>query len=206
MATFKNFNDYTKAFFTKLENEQMKKGFFLSVVDTIGTMGERIFELGEATDGADIGSYNTTDEIYVSDKASPKKTSRNHSGKNGDKTFKSGKSHKTTYYPSYSEFRFQMGRTSPNVNLNLTGRLYRNFLNSFVPSDKNGNSFVKFSKKAVPKKLGNFEYGIALRQENMDKATGMEAHFGKVIFQMTENEKQKFKETVLFEFNKVIKK
>lgn len=81
---------------------------------------------GKALDGTLIGSYNSTNELYVNPAKSPKVFPPR--GKNGELKFKNGKPHKTGYFPSYRDFRKTIGRKTGIVNLQLSGKMFEDWI------------------------------------------------------------------------------
>jgi len=202
MARFESIDDYVKAMLDRVSGDKAQKGFLLAVQSTIGAMGKRIFEEGKATSGGRIGRYQTKNKpLYVRDFNSPRKGTKK--GKNGNKKFKNGRMHVTTYYNNYSDFRNQMGRRIDTVDLKLSGQLYRNFLNSLEVSNVLGARPVPIPSKATPKKLGTNDWAVVLRPENMAKALGAEERF-KIIFSLTNQERIEFRKTAKFEIIKAV--
>lgn len=174
MSTFNGIQSYAEALKARIASSD---ALLIAVKDITGVIGERIFEEGKAVNG-NIGKYST-EPTYIGDKNSPKAGTKE--GKYGEKEFKDGTPHKTTYYNGgYSEYRSAMGRKNDKVNLNLTGRLETNFLNGIVELDTD-------------------EMGIKLRGENVAKAKGGELRFAKPIFELTKKERARFKKTLSFE-------
>lgn len=202
MAQYRSISDWADAFLKKLSAETIDKAYLLAVQQTIGESGRRIFEQGMAVSGS-IGKYSTSPNLYVSNNNSPRNGTLK--GKNGDRKFLNGKPHKTTFYKSYSDFRSTVGRGSTSVNLVLSGRLYRNYLNS-VDLYKKGAKPVTIPSMITPARFGIFDYAITLRKENMDKARGAEDHFGKKIFRLTKKEREGLKKRVSFELIKALNK
>lgn len=159
------------------DSESFAEVMFLGVKSVQSQMVERIFEDGKNSAGGKIGSYNTTDEIYVSDKSSPKagtkKGKPNSEGKQ--------KNNKTTYYDSYASFRAKQ-RQAAYVDLRLFGRLQSDFSNSPVIK---GNSVV-----------------IAVSKENAGKARGNEDRFDSKIFSPTKDELKVLSKVITFEIKR----
>ncbi len=87
----------------------------------------RIFKDGKDSNGGLIGDYSTK-PFYINPKSETligvKKGNIKPIGKNGQKQFKSGKPHKTSYLAGgYKELRQKTGRQSAKVDLNLSGSL-----------------------------------------------------------------------------------
>lgn len=201
MATFNSIDEWSKYIQRRIEQKLMDDAYKKAVIFTIGKMGSRIFEMGQKSSGGSIGRYSTRNPLYVSNQNSPRNGTLR--GKTGQRKFKNGNTHKTTYYPNYKSFREAMGRETGFVNLRLSGRLYRNFLNSVY------TGLPEASKKAVgkapvlPAMLGKLDYAITLNPENMAKAKGMELKYGK-IFNLTAREKIDFRNMVKFEMIKAL--
>lgn len=202
MSRYGNIDEWAKAFNIKLGSKESEQAYLLATQQTIGQIGLRIFENGMAINGS-IGKYDNSKEIYVSNDNSPRNGTLR--GKGGSNKFADGKKHRTTFYNSYSDFRGAMGRSTSSVNLRLSGRLYRNFLNS-IDIYKTGSKPVTIPNMITPAKLGQFYYAITLRKENMVKARGNEQHFNKKIFGLNTKEKIEFKKRVKFELIKSLKR
>lgn len=80
---------------------------------------------GGSVSGRQIGSYNTTKPLYVN----PRRAVRAFpvKGKTGKTKFNNGLPHKTAYFTSYSAFRSAVGRNIAVVNLQLSGKLRRDW-------------------------------------------------------------------------------
>lgn len=180
MSTFNGIKSYVEALQLRIIDSD---ALLIAVKDITGVIGERIFEEGKAING-NIGKYST-EPTYIGDKNSPKAGSKE--GKYGEKKFKDGTLHKTTYYDSgYSEYRSAMGRPNDKANLNLTGRLESNWLNGIVEIDES-------------------TMGVKLRGENVAKLKGAEKHFNKKIAGVTKQERARFKRTLSFEVVKSLR-
>jgi len=207
MATFKTIEEWAKQFLDKATNVRVQKAYQKAVFLTIPKIGKRIFEKGIGADGSGIGHYagagRSGKPMYIGNQRSPRKGTLR--GKYGDKKFKNGFPHVTTYYRNYYQFRVAMGRTNPFVNLTLSGRLYRNFLNSF----DNSKGFKRVGTGIVkPVKKNPYLYTIELRPDNMAKARGSEIRFRgriKTIFAFTKAERKEFNNLVSEEFIKALK-
>lgn len=202
MAQYNSISDWADVFLKRISAEDIEKSYLLALQQTIGETGRRIFEQGMAVSGS-IGKYSTSPPIYISNANSPRNGSL--TGKTGNRKFANGKPHKTTFYKSYSDFRSTVGRSSSGVNLVLSGRMYRNFLNS-VDIYKNGAKPVTIPTMITPFKIAPFDYAITLRQENMHKAKGAEDRFGKRIFSLTKKEREGLRRRVAFELTKALNK
>ena len=170
----------TTAEFNKKLDEQLIKisnaKFLLTSVTAVHSRQvKRIFEQGLNGDGVKIGNYNSSDPLYVNPDDSPKSFPTK--GKNGETTFKNGKKHKTGYFDSYKAFRRAISRETGFVNLRLTENLKFDFTNSLTLM---GDVYVTGTKK----------------KENTLKADGAINKYGVATFQLTDNEKQIFIESV----------
>ena len=92
--------------------------YFELVNYVISEQSERIFTRGLDKDNSDIGQYSTN-PLYVNPNNAPRRFPVK--GKTKKTKFKSGKPHKTGYFPEYGEFKQTIGEGS-RVNL----RLFRN--------------------------------------------------------------------------------
>jgi hypothetical protein len=169
----------TQDFIKKLDNQYEKiadaKFLLLPVTEVHARQVKRIFERGIGGDGSKIGSYNSTDPIYVDPDKSPKGFPLK--GKSGETTFKNGKKHKTGYFDSYKAFRNVIGRESSFVNLRLTNNLNFDFVNSL---ELDGRYYVTGVK----------------RKENSDKVDGLRKKYGEETFKLTLEEKELFVKAV----------
>lgn len=167
----------------------------LGAFDATAKMGERIFDEGKKESGAKIGSYSTK-PIYISAAAVPKPKGRP-IGKTGKSKFesgaKAGQDHKSRYFNSgYKGYRDNVGRQTSFVDLSLTGELRLDFGNGKITAE--------------PRKQSDLEYQIRLDKPiNQDKREGADEKYG-TIFELSDNEKRTFYNTVQFEFNRRLKK
>ena len=123
---------------------------------------------GRAINGM-IGHYSGV-PMYVNPRYSPRKFPTK--GKNGQTKFKNGKPHKTGYFVGYKGFRTAIGRETNIVNLQLSGKLFKDW--SML---QQGNTWViGFRSK----------YGTQV-------AEGNEQHFGKQIWGVTQKDKEQIK-------------
>lgn len=170
----------------------------LGAFDATAKMGERIFDDGKKESGAKIGSYSTK-PIYISAAAVPKPKGRP-IGKTGKSKFESGKKagqdHAMRYFASgYKGYRENIGRQASFVDLSLTGELRMDFGNT--RSEK---------ETSKPVKVSDLEYQIRLDKPiNQDKREGADEKYG-TIFELSDNEKRTFYNTVQFEFNRRLNK
>lgn len=155
--------------------ENLNKAILSAALTVNADMSERIFVDGKASDGSDIGKYNTTDELYVNPKNAPKKFPTK--GKEGDAKFSDGKPHKTGYFDSYAEFKKKVGRKVNKVNLVLFGILQSNWSNGVKPTERGASA--------------------NLSEQNALKVEGQEEHWGKPIFKHTQEEIKKYQRLVI---------
>ncbi len=169
----------TKEFNRKLD-EQLKKiedaKFLLTCVSEVHSRQvKRIFEKGLTGDGVKIGSYNSTNPLYVDPDKSPKKFPT--TGKTGSDTFKDGRKHKTGYFDSYKAFRQAIGREINFVNLRLTENLKFDFTNSLT---LNGRVY---------------QTGVN-RKENSDKVSGIASKYGVRTWGLMQSEIDLYKQCI----------
>jgi len=159
------------------------KAYGIGVRDAVSSSAVRIFEKGKGFSGS-IGSYNSTDPVYVALKNSPKKF-RVKSGRKG-RVFK-----------SYKDFRQSIGRNTAFVNLRLSNELYNDYSNTKISSRTRKTTGLTPAK---PIKINNKQYLIVLsKQINIDKMRGMEDHFKTEIFGVTKKEIKKMNKVIEFE-------
>lgn len=151
-------------------------------------IGSRIHEEGKAADGSKIGEYNATDPLYVNPK-NQAGISFPTIGKTGKDTFKGGlkkgQKHKTGYFASYLAFKNAIGRNKiGTVNLSLSGQM--------------SNQFTIIATSGG--------YGLGWQNTEMrERATHLEAKYGKRIWGLTEDETKTVTETARFETEKFFK-
>lgn len=139
---------------------------------------KRIFVDGLNSNGGKIGTYNSTNPVYIDPDKAPKKV--NQVGKNGT-PIKSG------YYKSYKAFRQAMGRESGFVNVRLNNELQNDLANGSLTKSSD-----KVNMKVNPIKVSKGVYKVVLKkQENIDKVIALEKKFGKFI-EHTKEEKELF--------------
>ena len=148
------------------------------VTDAHASQVKRIFTEGINGNGARIGTYDNSNPIYINPNQSPKKFPLK--GKNGETTFKSGKSHKTGYFDSYKAFRQAISRETNFVNLRLTEDLKFDFTNSLT---LNGNTYQTGVKR------------------NSEKVEGIIKKYGDETFKLTIQERNNFIECVKTKIN-----
>lgn len=168
-------SEYFKELQKAYTQENLNKAILSAALTVNADMSERIFVDGKASDGSDIGKYNTTEELYVNPKNAPKKFPTK--GKEGNAKFKDGTPHKTGYFESYAEFRKKVGRKTNKVNLVLFGALQSNLSNGVKPNDRGAS--------------------LGLSEINALKAEGQEEHWSKLIFKHTADEIKKYQRLVV---------
>lgn len=154
--------------------------FGVVVSDVHAMQTQRIFVGGKNSQNSNIGSYNTSNPLYVNPKYAPKKFPTR--GKNGATKFKNGKQHKAGYFTSYSAFRQNQGRQTAFVDLRLSGALFRDYASSIVRID---NKYIVGVKN----------------KDNADKLQGAIKKYGATVFRLTPNELKIFKERMPKCFN-----
>lgn len=157
------------------------KALFIAAKSAQSEMVERIFEDGKDANGNQIGQYNNTKELYMSDDNSP--IAGNHLGKPNAEGKR--KKIKTSYYENYRTFRKKQGRESGKVNLRLFGRLQSDFANA-------------------PVSKGNLSYAIAVSKDSLNKIQGNEFRFGKKIFIHSLAERKVFSRVFKFEVGRLL--
>lgn len=180
----------TKEYIEKLKERlavlESGEHVFIAVSSIHADVSQRIFEGGLASDNSEIGTYNKSNSLYVNTKLNAPRSLKP-TGKKGESVFKNGKSHKTTYFDSYSDFRKKQGRESEKVNLALNNFLKLDFTNSLTRSGN--NSFVVKLKQKI----------------NYDKAKGNENRFNKKIFALSKEEKVNLYKEVQFESIRIMR-
>lgn len=157
---------------------------FLAASTVHAAQVERIFTEGVASNNAKIGSYDTTDPLYVNPKDAPKKFTGQ--GKYGDKKHKDGAAYKTRYFSSYAAFRQNQGRKTDTVNLDLFGRLKTEYENGL----QRGESGAFVSRLTT--------------KESQQKAIGNQYKFKKGIFSLTQDERDLYTDTLAKELNRLL--
>lgn len=152
------------------ELQGQNRPFRLAVYSTVGKMSRRIFVDGQNESGQTF-QYNSTDPIYVSE--ARQKAVLTGKGKNGSDTFKSGEKkgqkHKSTYFESYKAFREQLGLKSDKVVWILNDDLKSDFLNA------------KDVQNATPVEVTTNEYRQVIRDENVQKYSGLSKRYGQFL-------------------------
>ena len=152
--------------------EKIANCFGVAVNDVHALQTQRIFVAGQNSTNGAIGSYNTTDPLYVNPKYSPKKFPTK--GKTGSSKFKNGKAHKTGYFTSYSSFRQAIGRQTSVVDLRLSGALFRDYASSLV---RQGDRWIVGVKN----------------KDNLGKLQGAIERYGATVFMLTKTERELLK-------------
>lgn len=168
----------------RMHLSELRSGIAVQIAaqDTHVKMSQRIFIDGKNASGGDIGTYDKTKELYVNPSIAPKSFATK--GKDGKDIFQNKKKHKTAYFKSYSEYRAKVGRSSDKVNLILFGDLQSDFSKSVENTGEN-----KYSSK--------------IRGNNSNKVDGAKDKYGLVFF-LSPEEKQNFKEVLEFETIKIL--
>ena len=148
----------------------------------------RIFHVGLNASASKIGTYNTTKELWASDKQLRKK------GTNKGKT---DKPTKTSYYSSYKALKQQQGFNAERVNLRMTNNLQSEFANTNIPSNSDA-----VPSNAEPERINANLY--VERIDNVGKLRGIEKKYGNV-FGFTKGERKKFLEVYNFEAMEILK-
>lgn len=152
----------------------------IAVLDTHRQMANRIFINGKDANGTDIGKYNSSKGIYVNPKNSPKKFPT------GGQTFGSKRKYKTKYFPSYKDFKAEIGQQNDKVRLTLFGRLQSDFVTAL-------------------RKDNNLQFSVSLKESiNSKKVEGLEKRFGKKIFALTKKEREGLAKLVQKETNRIL--
>ena len=175
-------SEYFQKLQKQLTQEVLNKAVLSAAITVNSEVGERIFQEGKATDGSQIGKYDTDTPLYLNPKNAPKKFPAK--GKNGDAKFSDGSSHKTGYFDSYTSYRKKVGRKVGKVILSLFGILESDFVKG--PRLINGSAV------------------ITLIEENNNKRLGAEEKYDKKIFSLSEKEKQTYAELVVEQMNKYL--
>lgn len=167
--------DLIKKIDDQLKKIEDAKFLFTCVSEVHARQVKRIFTDGLNGNGVKIGSYNSTDPLYVDPDKSPKKFPTK--GKTGSDTFKSGIKHKTGYFDSYKAFRQAISRETSFVNLRLNENLKFDFTNSLT---LNGNVYQSGVKK----------------KENVGKVDGATDKYGVETWQISPSEISIYKQCV----------
>jgi hypothetical protein len=164
----------------KARFETLSVCFGRVVADVHALQTQRIFVDGQNSQNTGIGSYNTTDPLYVNPANAPKKFPTK--GKTGKSRFKNGKPHKTGYFKSYSSFRQAQGRQTAVVDLRLSGMLFRDYASSLLRLDNKWIAGVK-------------------NKENAGKINGAIKKYGATVFKLTDSERKILNERAAKCFN-----
>jgi hypothetical protein len=169
-----NFNIVIQKMKSRIDVLEKEFGLAVETVNTM--MTERIFTDGKSSEGATIGKYDTSHELYVAPSNSPKKLATK--GKHGEKVFKTGKragqQHKTTYYKSYKDYHDKQAKQKgqgDKVNLVLFGQLQSEFRKPPVKTGE--NTWVKAISNPA----------------NIGKIAGARRKYGDNVFQLSKKER-----------------
>lgn len=171
-----------------------QKALRIAAYDTHRKMANRIFVDGEASNESLIGSYNTTNPLYVNPRNSPKSFPTG--GKTGNSKLSNTEKtptgrrkkvkHKTAFFYSYRDFKRTIGQPTDRVRLNLFGRMQSDFISGF-------------------RKVSTTEYVVSFKEPiNLKKARGQERRFGKVIFRISAAERKAFNDTMRLEIKRIL--
>jgi hypothetical protein len=166
-----------------LQNEEP---YFLAASTAHADMSERIFTDGINASGEEIGQYKPADPdkpLYIGALDTPVALPK--TGKKGEAVFKNGKPHKSTYFPSYKDFRAKIGRRSDYVNLQLFGNLM--------------TEFTATLKRDAPTRW----YASVTRVDNVAKANGAESRYGS-IFALLQRERDAYRDALNYEIMKIL--
>jgi hypothetical protein len=164
----------------RLEVLKVRSALGSAVRSIMAEMVVRIFEEGKNSSGGKIGTYNSTDELYVNPDTLPRRVSPR--GKPGKERKVANR--QTTYFESYKSLRREVGRESGFVNLRLTNDLQSDWANSEVTDG--------IAVNPKPVEVNQLRYDIRLKREiNREKREGLEKKYGP-IFKLTEQEKQRY--------------
>lgn len=159
--------------------------------DTVAEMFNRVFVNGKDSQGGNIGKYNVTKSLYVDPKLLPRSVPAK--GKHGA-------DNKTAYFANYKALRDAMGVQTSYVDLNFSGRLAFNFVNSSVSTSTNTLKSRPVNAGEIRlEKIDKVRFVIRLNKENMGKARGNEVRFSTKIFSISKAEKENFKRVLKFE-------
>ena len=174
-----DFSDYIR--YLESKTKDLKQAQVLERVATGVTarMIVRIFEEGKTASGGSIGSYDSSNELWVDPSRLPRKMNpRSKPGSN--RTAK-----KTVYFSSYKALREQQGRESGFVNLRLTNDMQSDMANTSV----SGNKIASTPK---PLKVSDTQFEVRFRRsENVKKRAVLERKYG-VIFEPSSQERDLF--------------
>lgn len=187
--TIKQYFDNLRAIGQTLAEENMP--LEIAARDTVAMEFNRIFVDGKDSKGGKIGNYNNTKPLYADPKLLPRAVPAK--GKNGA-------DNKTAYFESYKALREAMGVQTKYVDLNFSGRLGFNFVNSSVSASSNTISARPVKSNEIRlEKINKLQFVVRLNKENMGKARGNEVHFSTKIFALSKEEKENFKKVMKFE-------
>jgi len=150
---------------------------------------KRIFHEGLNSDGASIGAYDKKKSLWVPD--SKLRRQGSHRGS-------TGKTIKTTAFPSYYALKRQQGFNPDVVNLRLTNDLQSDFANARL--SKSDDSVPNTPPIKVSPTLWKEELR---RDDNVKKVDGLEERFGR-IFAPTKRERDEFQRVGELEMRKLL--
>lgn len=167
--------DLIKKIDAQLQKIEDAKFLFTCVSEVHARQVKRIFDQGLNSDGGKIGTYDTSNPLYIDPDKSPKSFPTR--GKTGSDTFKSGKKHKTGYFDSYKAFRQAISREISFVNLRLNEVLKIDFTNSLTLSGSVYQSGVN-------------------RKENVGKVNGISDKYGEKTWRISQVEIDIYKQCI----------
>lgn len=193
----------TDDFNKKLDNQialitKENKPFFLAVKSIMAVQSKRIWIDGKNKEGANIGEYQNSPDIYISPKAIIKGATKPLpgfplKGKTGKTEFKNGKKHKTGYFKSYPDFKKSIGRNQKvkTVDLFLTGTVASDWANADTTAQANATKI----------NVNNYQVGLNdLSLKKVDKYNGA----NNLVFGLSVKEKALFLDVVETELGKLL--
>lgn len=163
---------------SKLLSTDSRDKLILTIAQSVYASNlDRIHNKGKNVKEGNIGQYNTNKPLYVNPNKSPKKFKPK--GRRGEEVFKSGKPHKTKFFPSYGAFRGFIGKEHNFVNLQLTGTLLADWT---MEKNPNGLGYVIGFKS---KKEGEIAKGHEKKYKSL--IWGISNRDRKVISQIIKN-------------------
>lgn len=186
--TLQQHMDKMRELVERLDN--VDNAVFIASSTALADMSQRIFSEGQSVTGGKF-QYNNHDPLYVNPEKAFGNTSglKPPTGKFGNKKFKSGKPHKTTWVESYKSLREKVGRESGFVNWEATGDL------KFEVENRGTNTTTKESDNVYVVKVNS--------EENTGKLSGlMDKYVG--VFQISEKERLKYVEVLTDELRAIL--
>lgn len=160
--TVAEYNSSLERFINDLEKNN--RPLAVAAQSSVGQIANRIFDSGKKTDGTDIGQYNSTDPLYINpDKAPNTRKLKPTKGKEGEHVFKNGNIHKTTYVPSYKDYKGLIGQPNDKVYLKDTNVLEFDFRKGNTATKINTNTYtIQLDKIVNDKKIEGLteKYGV----------------------------------------------